>query len=72
MFLEYLLPLLSAVIYVAGALFLKRAVELTRDVWRVTCICNVVTAVLFLPVLLLDGRIPRVVGRGVGGAGRWC
>src|SRR5262245_33002602 len=58
MILEYVLPLLAAVVYVAGALFLKRAVELTRDVWRTTCICNVVTAVMFIPVLLLGGRIP--------------
>src|SRR5262245_42244927 len=58
MFLEYSLPLISATVYVAGALFLKRAVELTGDVWRTTCICNIVTALAFAPTAVLGGNIP--------------
>lgn len=57
MFLEYTLPLLSAVIYVVGALLLKRAVEAGADVWRATCICNVCTALAFLPLVVLGGHL---------------
>lgn len=58
MILESALPLLSALIYVAGALLLKGAVDLGANVWRTTCLCNVATAAVFLPLLLLGGTIP--------------
>jgi drug/metabolite transporter (DMT)-like permease len=54
--LELSLPLLSAIVYVAGALFLKRANDLGCDVWRVTCMCNWTAAMVFVPLLLLGGR----------------
>lgn len=67
---EFILPLLSGVIFVIAALFLKRASELGANVWQVTCICNFVTALVFIPVTFLGGKIdplhlmwqPAIVG----------
>jgi drug/metabolite transporter (DMT)-like permease len=56
--LEFVLPLLSAVVYVVGVLLLKRATELGADVLRVSAICNWASAIAFLPLLLLGGTIP--------------
>jgi drug/metabolite transporter (DMT)-like permease len=58
MLLPSALPLLSAVIYVLGALLLKRAVVSGADLWRTTCICNVSTALCFAPLWLLGGHLP--------------
>jgi len=56
--LPLLLPLLSGVVYVVGALLLKRASDLGADVWRTAKICNFTTAAWFAPLALLGGRIP--------------
>jgi drug/metabolite transporter (DMT)-like permease len=53
------LPLLSALVYVAGALFLKRAAELGAGTWRIAWACNLTTAILFLPLVLLGGVLPQ-------------
>jgi drug/metabolite transporter (DMT)-like permease len=53
-----LLPLTSAIIFVVGALLLKRASDLGADVWRTTRIINYTTAFVSLPLLLLGGTIP--------------
>jgi drug/metabolite transporter (DMT)-like permease len=58
--LEFVFPLLSAVLYVIGVLLLKRAAELGADVWRVSAVCNWASAIAFLPLLLLGGTIPSV------------
>ena len=59
MSLPLLFPLISAVIYVAGALLLKRASDLGADVWRTTRIINYTTAVAAIPLWLLGGTIPN-------------
>ena len=53
-----LLPLIGAVGYVIGALFLKRASDLGADVWRTTRIINYTTALMAVPLWLLGGTIP--------------
>jgi len=53
-----LLPLISATIFVVGALLLKRASDLGADVWRTTRITNYITALAALPLWLLGGTIP--------------
>ena len=59
MSLHLFFPLISAVIYVAGALLLKRASDLGADVWRTTRIINYTTAVAAVPLWLLGGTIPN-------------
>jgi drug/metabolite transporter (DMT)-like permease len=54
----FLLPLLAAVVYVLGALLLKRAVELGAGTWRIAFACNVTAALVFAPLALLGGNIP--------------
>jgi drug/metabolite transporter (DMT)-like permease len=56
--LQLTLPLVSALIYVAGALFLKRASELGAGTWRTAWICNVFAAIFFAPLALLGGSLP--------------
>ncbi|HMJ90807.1 MAG TPA: DMT family transporter [Candidatus Acidoferrum sp.] len=55
--MSFLLPLLSAVIYVAGALFLKRAGELGAGIWRIAWVCNFTAALVFVPMALLGGTL---------------
>lgn len=57
---QLLLPLLSAVVYVAGALLLKRASDLGADLWRTARFCNFTTAAFFAPLVLLGGTLPDV------------
>jgi len=52
-----LLPLGSGIIYVVGALLLKRAADLGGDVWRTVRACNFTTAALFVPMILLGGTV---------------
>jgi drug/metabolite transporter (DMT)-like permease len=52
-----LLPLVSAVGYVIGALLLKRASDLGADVWRSTRIINYTQALMAIPLWLLGGTI---------------
>lgn len=56
--LHLILPLVSAVIFVVGALLLKRASDLGADVWRTTRIINYTTALVAVPLLLFGGTIP--------------
>jgi len=56
--LHLLLPLLSGMVYVVGALLLKRAADLGADVWRTVRVCNFATALSFAPLVLLGGTIP--------------
>ena len=53
-----LLPLVSAGVYVIGALLLKRASDLGADVWRTTRIINYTSAAVAVPLWLLGGTIP--------------
>lgn len=50
-----LLPLASSVIYVFGALLVRRAADLGVGVWRTTFISNTLSAILFLPLTLMGG-----------------
>jgi drug/metabolite transporter (DMT)-like permease len=52
------LPLLSSLLYVVEALFLKQATGHRIGVWRTTFICNWLTAFLFLGLWPLGGTIP--------------
>jgi drug/metabolite transporter (DMT)-like permease len=56
--LHLLLPFISAVVYVAAALSLKRAADLGADPWRTTRIINYTSAAVSLPLWLLGGTIP--------------
>ena len=56
--LHLLLPLISAIVFVIGALLLKRASDLGADVWRTTRIINFTTALVSVPLWLLGGTIP--------------
>lgn len=56
--MELLLPLLAGVVYVAGALLLKRAAEMGIDAWRATRTCNFTIALMFMPLTLLGGSVP--------------
>jgi drug/metabolite transporter (DMT)-like permease len=58
--LNLILPLASGVIYVVAALFLKRAAESGVDVWRATRTCNIITSILFLPLVFFGGTIPEL------------
>jgi drug/metabolite transporter (DMT)-like permease len=55
---QLVLPLLAAIVYVIGALLLKRAADLGADVWRTTRIINYTTALMSMPLWLLGGTIP--------------
>jgi len=50
-----LLPLASSIIYVLGALLVRRAADLGAGLWRTTFVANTLSAVLFLPLKLLGG-----------------
>jgi hypothetical protein len=45
-------------VYVVGALLIKRAADLGADVWRTVRVCNFATALSFAPLALLGGTIP--------------
>jgi drug/metabolite transporter (DMT)-like permease len=53
-----LLPLLSSLLYVAGALFVKQAAGHGVGLWRTTFIANLVAALMFAPLWLLGGDLP--------------
>jgi len=50
-----LLPLASSLLYVLGAVYLKRATQGGVSMWRAAFVSNVVSAVMFLPLLALGG-----------------
>jgi hypothetical protein len=56
--LHLLLPLVSAIVYVVGALLLKRASDLGADVWRTTRVINYTSVLVAAPLWLLGGNIP--------------
>jgi len=55
--LPHLLALLAAVLYAVGALLIKRAGAFGVGVWRTAFVCNVLTALLFLPLLTWGGTV---------------
>ena len=56
--MHLLLPLVSAIVYVIGALLLKRASDLGADIWRTTRIINYTSALVAAPLWVLGGTIP--------------
>jgi drug/metabolite transporter (DMT)-like permease len=56
--LRLLLPLISAIVYVVGALLLKRASDLGADVWRTARVTNYLTALASLALISFGGTIP--------------
>ncbi len=56
--LHLLLPLVSSIIYVVGAVYLKRATQAGAGMWRAAFVTNVLSALIFLPLLLLGGEVP--------------
>ena len=56
--MHLLLPLVSAIGYVVGALLLKRASDLGADVWRTTRITNYISAAAAMLLLPFGGTIP--------------
>ena len=57
--LHLILPLASAVVYVFGALLLKRASDLGADIWQTARLTNCFTALASLFLFLLGGTIPE-------------
>ena len=55
--MQFILPLAAAVVYVAAALFLKRATETGADIWRLTRTCNFISGIFFFPLWLLGGNL---------------
>jgi drug/metabolite transporter (DMT)-like permease len=53
-----LFPFISAIIYVIGALLLKRASDLGADVWRTTRITNYLSAAAAMLLLPFGGAVP--------------
>ena len=49
-------PLISSILYVVAALFLKQAANSGNDLWRTAFICNFATAVLFAFLWPLGGN----------------
>jgi hypothetical protein len=56
--LSAFLPITAAIVFVIGALLLKRASDLGADVWRTTRIINYTTAAVSLGLWTLGGTIP--------------
>ena len=56
--LHLLLPLVSALAYVVGALLVKRASDLGADVWRTARITNYISAAAATLLLPLGGTLP--------------
>ena len=59
--LPVVVPLLAALAFPAAALALKRATEISRDVWGLVFACDLAVAVVFLP-LLFPLRAPPADG----------
>jgi drug/metabolite transporter (DMT)-like permease len=51
-----LLPLASALLYVIGALLMRRAADYGVGFWRTTFVANLICAATFSPLLLLGGK----------------
>ena len=51
------LPLLAAILFACAALLMKRTASWKIDIWRISFLCNVISAIAFQPFLLLwDGQ----------------
>src|SRR6188508_1288236 len=50
------LPLASAMLYVIGALLMRRAADFGVGFWRTTFVANLICAAVFSPLLLLGGK----------------
>ncbi len=57
-----LLPLASSLIYVWGALSMKRTAQNGAGVWRTTFASNIATALIFAPLCLVPVLTPPVTG----------
>jgi drug/metabolite transporter (DMT)-like permease len=55
--LPHLLTLFAAVLYAVGALLVKRAGDFQVGVWRTAFVCNLLTALLFQPLLAWGGTL---------------
>jgi drug/metabolite transporter (DMT)-like permease len=53
--ISLLLPLASAMLYVIGALLMRRAADFGVGFWRTTFVANLICAAVFSPLLLLGG-----------------
>lgn len=60
--LYLLLPLASSLLYVCGALSLRRASQERAGVWRTTFVSNIVAAALFIPLPFIPPLMPPVAG----------
>lgn len=49
-------PFLSSLLYVGGALLIKRASDLGAGIWRTNFLCNMATVLVFLPMWFLGGN----------------
>jgi drug/metabolite transporter (DMT)-like permease len=54
--LALLLPLTSAILYVVGALLLRRANQLGVGFWRTTFVANLICAAMYMPLLFFGGN----------------
>jgi len=54
--LALLLPLASAMLYVVGALLMRRAADFGVGFWRTTFVANLICALVFAPLLFLGGE----------------
>lgn len=52
------LPLLSAILYVVAALFIKQASSFGVGLWRTTFVANLICSLLFSSLIFLGGQIP--------------
>ena len=57
--LPFLLPLVAALLYVFGALLVKRSGDLGVGVWRTAFVSNLISVVVFQLLLPLGGAFPR-------------
>lgn len=56
--MPWVLPLVSALVYVVGALLLKQAGQLGTGTWRMAWVCNLTAGVVYAPLALLGGATP--------------
>ncbi|MEO8272174.1 MAG: hypothetical protein ABI557_20860, partial [Aureliella sp.] len=52
------LPLLAAILFAGSALLMKRTTRWDIEIWRVSFVCNMVSAMTFQPFWLLAGDLP--------------
>ena len=56
----YLFPLLSSWLYVIGVMFIKQCSAHGVGIWRITFVSNIVSAVLYVPLLFVTGEWPGI------------